>query len=360
MPHKTDIKSLNYNELVQYVESINEKKFRAAQLYSWMHEKLAESYDEMTNISDKLKDTLKEDTLYTSLKIVKMQESRIDGTRKYLFELYDGNLIESVFMKYHHGNSVCISSQVGCKMGCRFCASTLNGCVRNLSPSEMLDQIYRIGWDQVPVVEYLEEKLGIPVKMENDADAGALAEWKFGAGKGCQNMIFLTFGTGLGSGLILNGQLYRGSTGMAGEAGHIRMENEGPKGYGKVGSLEGFCSGGGISRLAGYFGTEGSAKELAERAEAGDERALAVYARCGAVFGRGLAILIDLLNPEKIVAGSVYARSHHLLDKTMYEELEKEALPMNRAACEIVPAALGERIGDYAAVVAAVNSLSIL
>lgn len=147
MPHKTDIKSLNYNELVQYVESINEKKFRAAQLYSWMHEKLAESYDEMTNISDKLKDTLKEDTLYTSLKIVKMQESRIDGTRKYLFELYDGNLIESVFMKYHHGNSVCISSQVGCKMGCRFCTSTLNGCVRNLSPSEMLDQIYRISRD---------------------------------------------------------------------------------------------------------------------------------------------------------------------------------------------------------------------
>ena len=144
MPHKTDIKSLNYNELVQYVESINEKKFRAAQLYSWMHEKLAESYDEMTNISDKLKNTLQEDTLYTSLKIVKMQESRIDGTRKYLFELYDGNLIESVFMKYHHGNSVCISSQVGCKMGCRFCASTLNGCVRNLEPSEMLDQIYRI------------------------------------------------------------------------------------------------------------------------------------------------------------------------------------------------------------------------
>ena len=147
MPHKTDIKSLNYNELVQYVESINEKKFRAAQLYSWMHEKLAESYDEMTNISDKLKNTLKEDTLYTSLKIVKMQESRIDGTRKYLFELYDGNLIESVFMKYHHGNSVCISSQVGCKMGCRFCASTLNGCVRNLLPSEMLDQIYRISRD---------------------------------------------------------------------------------------------------------------------------------------------------------------------------------------------------------------------
>ena len=123
--------------------------------------------------------------------------------------------------------------------------------------------------------------------MENDADAGALAEWKFGAGKGCKNMIFLTFGTGLGCGLILNGQLYRGSTGMAGEAGHIRMEPEGPVGYGKAGSFEGFCSGGGIAKLAGYFGTEGSAKELAKRAEAGDETALAVYARCGAVFGRG-------------------------------------------------------------------------
>ena len=211
------------------------------------------------------------------------------------------------------------------------------------------------GWDQVPVVEYLERKLGIPVEMENDADAGALAEWKFGAGKGCKNMIFLTFGTGLGCGLILNGQLYRGSTGMAGEAGHIRMEPEGPVGYGKAGSFEGFCSGGGIAKLAGYFGTEGSAKELAKRAEAGDETALAVYARCGAVFGRGLAILMDLLNPEKIVVGSVYARSHQLLDKTMYEELEKEALPMNRAACEIVPAALGERIGDYAAIVAGLN-----
>ena len=98
----------------------------------------------MTNISDKLKKVLKENTLYTCLELVRVQESQIDGTKKYLFRLYDGNLIESVFMRYHHGNSVCISSQVGCKMGCRFCASTLNGCVRNLEPSEMLDQIYRI------------------------------------------------------------------------------------------------------------------------------------------------------------------------------------------------------------------------
>ena len=141
---KIDIKSLNYDELADYIVSIGEKKFRAAQLYSWMHEKLACSYDEMTNISEKLKKVLKENTLYTCLEPVRVQESQIDGTKKYLFRLYDGNLIESVFMRYHHGNSVCISSQVGCKMGCRFCASTLNGCVRNLEPSEMLDQIYRI------------------------------------------------------------------------------------------------------------------------------------------------------------------------------------------------------------------------
>ena len=141
---KIDIKSLNYDELADYIVSIGEKKFRAAQLYSWMHEKLACSYDEMTNISDKLKKVLKENTLYTCLEPVRVQESQIDGTKKYLFRLYDGNLIESVFMRYHHGNSVCISSQVGCKMGCRFCASTLNGCVRYLEPSEMLDQIYRI------------------------------------------------------------------------------------------------------------------------------------------------------------------------------------------------------------------------
>lgn len=141
---KIDIKSLNYDELADYIVSIGEKKFRAAQLYLWMHEKLACSYDEMTNISDKLKKVLKENTLYTCLEPVRVQESQIDGTKKYLFRLYDGNLIESVFMRYHHGNSVCISSQVGCKMGCRFCASTLNGCVRNLEPSEMLDQIYRI------------------------------------------------------------------------------------------------------------------------------------------------------------------------------------------------------------------------
>lgn len=211
------------------------------------------------------------------------------------------------------------------------------------------------GWDQVPVTEYLEKKMGIPARLENDADAGALAEWRFGAGRGCRSMIFLTFGTGLGAGLILDGRLYRGASGLAGEAGHIQMEKDGPVGYQKSGSLEGFCSGGGIARMAEMEGITASAKELAAMAERGDEKALKIYERSGAVFGRGLAVLIDLLNPECIIAGSVYARSHRFLDLAMYRELKKEALAPSLAACRILPAALGERIGDYAAISAALD-----
>ena len=140
----TDIKSLNYDELVTYMAGLGEKKFRASQLYQWMHEKLADSFDECTNISNALRQKLKETSEYVCLEPVRVQHSKLDGTEKYLFRLSDGNYVESVLMKYHHGNSVCISSQVGCRMGCRFCASTLDGCVRNLTPSEMLDQIYTI------------------------------------------------------------------------------------------------------------------------------------------------------------------------------------------------------------------------
>ena len=141
---KTDIKSLDYEELQQFMASLGEKPFRAKQLYEWMHEKLAVDLDEMTNLSKGLRKKLKETTDYTSLEVVERLVSGIDGTEKYLFRLSDGNVIESVLMRYHHGNSVCISSQVGCRMGCRFCASTLGGLTRNLKPSEMLDQIYRI------------------------------------------------------------------------------------------------------------------------------------------------------------------------------------------------------------------------
>lgn len=141
---KTDIKSLSLNELKIEIEKLGEKAFRAKQLYEWMHVKLARDYDEMTNIPKSLKEKLRESCTYTSLKEVTVQISKLDGTRKYLFELADGNFVESVWMKYHHGNSVCISSQVGCRMGCRFCASTLDGLERSLTPAEMLDQIYAI------------------------------------------------------------------------------------------------------------------------------------------------------------------------------------------------------------------------
>lgn len=227
------------------------------------------------------------------------------------------------------------------------------------------------GWDDVPVVEYLSAKLRMPARMLNDADACALAEWRYGAGKGCRHMVFLTFGTGLGAGLILNGRLYTGANGCAGEVGHIRMATEGPVGYGKAGSLEGYCSGGGIRQLAVCRAMEleregrrpsyqkGSleeitAKDVAEAAFDGDEEAREIFAESGRYFGRGLAVLIDILNPEMIVAGSIYARSHVLMDRYIEEELKKEALKFNAESCKIEAARLGEQIGDYGAVMAAV------
>ena len=123
---------------------MGEKAFRAKQIYEWLHQKQAESFDEMSNLSAALREKLKECCVLTTLKMLEVQTSKIDGTQKYLFALPDGNVVESVLMKYKHGNSVCISSQVGCKMGCRFCASTIGGWTRNLLPSEMLEQIYRI------------------------------------------------------------------------------------------------------------------------------------------------------------------------------------------------------------------------
>lgn len=142
--NRKDIKSLTLSQLKEEMESLGEKSFRAGQLYEWMHEKLAEGYEEMTNIPRRLAEQCALRFEYTTLKTVQMQESKLDGTRKYLFALPDGNLVESVWMRYKHGNAVCISSQVGCRMGCRFCASTLDGLERNLLPSEMLEQIYAI------------------------------------------------------------------------------------------------------------------------------------------------------------------------------------------------------------------------
>lgn len=141
---KVDLKTLDFQEMKAEMAKIGEKPFRAGQIYQWIHQKLADSPNEMTNLSKNLRDTLTEHYDCTCLSIAEVLTSQIDGTQKYLFELKDQNVIESVLMRYKHGNSVCISSQVGCKMGCRFCASTIGGWTRNLTAAEMLDQIYRI------------------------------------------------------------------------------------------------------------------------------------------------------------------------------------------------------------------------
>ncbi len=225
-----------------------------------------------------------------------------------------------------------------------------------------------VGWDNVPICKILSDEFGVPVHLCNDANACALAEWKFGAGKGTENMVFLTFGTGLGAGLILNGRLYSGSNDMAGEVGHIRLENYGPVGYGKSGSFEGFCSGGGIAQLGKTMALEKlqrgekvsfcksseeleniNAKLIADFANDGDELAKKVYEICGRQLGRGLAVIIDILNPQKIVIGSIFQRSENLLREYMQDELEKECLNLSLGVCSVVPAELKENLGDKAA-----------
>ena len=142
--NKKDIVSLSFKELKIEMESIGEKAFRAKQVYEWLHVKLADSFDEMTNLSKALREKLDSSYRIPMVKMVERQISQIDGTNKFLFQLEDGHVVESVLMRYKHGNSVCISSQVGCRMGCKFCASTIGGLERNLLPSEMVGEIYQI------------------------------------------------------------------------------------------------------------------------------------------------------------------------------------------------------------------------
>jgi len=228
------------------------------------------------------------------------------------------------------------------------------------------------GWDEVYIVREVEERLKIPARLKNDADACALAEHRFGAGRGTRNMVFITFGTGCGAGLILDGRLYSGTNGYAGELGHWRMEAAGPEGYNKAGSLEGCCSGGGLARLAvmnnGKFKNkdkfqnsvlypvceEGTvtAKDIAAAARAGDAYALWLFKKSGTIFGRALALLIDLLNPELIVAGGVFMRCFDLFIPHVKRQIDREALPAAAARCRIEPSRLGESIGDYGAVCA--------
>ncbi len=232
------------------------------------------------------------------------------------------------------------------------------------------------GWDYIPIVELFEKRYGVRVALQNDANACALAEWKYGAGRGYDNVIFLTFGTGMGSGLILNGQLYAGTNDMAGEVGHIRLERFGPVGYGKAGSFEGFCSGSGITQLAQTKALEKlqmgekvsfctcfeqlnniTAKSVAEAALAGDPLALEVYRICGSYLGSALSVLIDILNPEVIVLGSIYGRAQALLEPEMRKVIQQECVSHAQRVCRIVPAGLEENIGDYAALSVATNIL---
>lgn len=229
------------------------------------------------------------------------------------------------------------------------------------------------GWDNVPIVEMFQKKYDIPTAIQNDANASALAEWLMGAGKGTLNMIFLTFGTGMGSGLILNGQLYSGTNDLGGEVGHMRLAKDGPVGFGKAGSFEGFCSGGGIAQLAKTVVTEKistgqnvefcsaneienlDAKTVAIAANDGDLVANEIIKISAEYLGKALAILIDILNPQCIVIGSIFARNEMLFKPHIDRILALEAIPSAVEVCEIKSALLGDSIGDYAALCVAIN-----
>lgn len=231
------------------------------------------------------------------------------------------------------------------------------------------------GWDNIPIVRILSEEFGVPAAVHNDANACALAEWLFGAGKGTRNMVFMTFGTGLGAGLILDGKLYTGTNDNAGELGHIRLSEYGPVGYGKAGSFEGFCSGSGIEQLAKSMVKERlqmgqtvpwcpdgdldliTAKTVADAMRSGDPLAKRIYEISARQLGKGLSVVIDILNPEVIVIGSIYARNEDIFKPLMEEVLAQEALPLANKVCQVVPAALGESIGDYAALSIAASIL---
>ena len=238
-----------------------------------------------------------------------------------------------------------------------------------LSPPNLL------GWDGIDVLSPFRSRFGVPAALQNDANACALAEWQWGAGRGSRSMVFLTFGTGMGAGLVLDGRIYAGASDMAGEVGHVRLSDEGPLGYGKGGSFEGWCSGGGIARLAqaralaalqaglrpafcpelGDLGKI-SAERVARAASDGDPLAMEIFETVGSYLGRGLAILVDIINPELIVIGSIYGRQQALLEAAMLRALTREAHPHALAACRVVPAALGERVGDYAGLAVALGA----
>jgi len=222
-------------------------------------------------------------------------------------------------------------------------------------------------WDNIEIVKYFEDKYKIKTNLQNDANACAVAEWKFGAGKGSNDMVFLTFGTGFGAGLILDGKLYSGVNDNAGEIGHIRLTDKGPLGYHKEGSCEGYCSGSGIARLAKIMSKQKSLQESYQEFvnKVGEENisaktinieymngnkfCKAVLTKSGKMLGRSLSIIVDLLNVDRIVIGGIYMRATDILYKNAIKVMKKECLPFSLEKVKIVPAGLSENIGDIAA-----------
>lgn len=271
--------------------------------------------------------------------------------------------IEKLFETAHQvleRNNLTTDDIIGIGISCGGPLDSKNGIV--LSPPNLP------GWDEIHIVEMTEKHFGVKAFVQNDANACAMAEWKYGAGKGYDNVIFFTFGTGMGAGLILDGKLYCGTNDCAGEVGHIRLAEDGPVGYGKAGSFEGFCSGGGIKNLAQLtarkylaenkesilFKSEEEiekldAKIVADAMYQGDAFAKEVYTKCAEYLGRGLSIIIDIINPEAVVIGSIYERNKDFFLPLISDMIKKEALSFNAEVCKILPAELGDSIGDYAA-----------
>jgi glucokinase len=229
-------------------------------------------------------------------------------------------------------------------------------------------------WTDIPIASILQREFGVVCRLENDANAGAVAEHRFGGGKGVQHMVFLTMGTGLGAGIIANGRLYHGASDSAGEIGHVRLSASGPVGYHKAGSVEGWASGGGMARVGNQEvaaaikkgeatalsmhlqnGGTITAKDIALAAQQGDELAKRIIHNTGTRLGEALAILVDILNPERIVIGGLAMRLGESLLAPARAAMEREGLPASCEKCSIVPAALGEQIGDIAAICVAMG-----
>lgn len=226
-------------------------------------------------------------------------------------------------------------------------------------------------WKSVPIVEELKRSCQVPTFLLNDANANALAEWVFGEKQSCDSLVYLTAGTGMGAGIILNRQLVEGASGNAGEVGHIRLSHKGPRGCGKNGSFEGFCSGGGLPQLIEYMPDDlrpsnwqtwqsehPTTKSIALSAKKGDPIARALLAESGRHLGQALSIIIDMLNPQRIVIGSLFLRCREFLEPTLLSELRAETLESSLSDCLITPSKLGESIGNYGAVTTALRGMN--